>query len=200
MDCGALILQPPTALLLPEAVSLAARPVDLVLIGSRFDQPLEPFWELIYHHCRVPGAHVFPMRSMVDLLELRPYFNAGLLAVRPPEGLLQAWWDDFLQLYRLPEFEPFYQLNPRYRLFMHQAVLAGSLLQRLSPTHYLELPAAVNYPLHFHTRYPVEHRPATLDELVTCRYETLFDQPGWWDKIPPASPLLLDWLEAHLSL
>jgi hypothetical protein len=98
-------------------------------------------------------------------------------------------------LYRVDEFEPFYQANPRYRIFMHQAVLAGTVLARISPAESLLLPATVNYPLHFHQRFPAAERPATLDSLITCRYENLFDQAGWQAKIPPASLELRAWLE-----
>ncbi len=195
MDCGALILQSPAGLQLPPGIRLAARPVDLALIGSRYEGPPDVFWRLIYRECGVPEEHLYPMQSSVDRIAIRPYFNAGLLAVQPRDGLLQAWRDELLRLYMIPEFEPFYQANPRYRIFMHQAVLAGTLLARLSPAESLLLPPTVNYPLHFHQRFPASERPATLDSLTTCRYETLFDQAGWQAKIPPASPELRAWLE-----
>ncbi len=163
MDSGALILQSPAGLQLPRGIRLAARPVDLALIGSRYEEPPDAFWKLIYRECGVPEEQLYPMQSSVDRINIRPYFNAGLLAVQPHDGLLQAWRDDFLRLHMIPEFEPFYLANPRYRIFMHQAVLAGTLLARLSPAEILLLPATVNYPLHFHQRFPTAERPASLE-------------------------------------
>ena len=54
---------------------------------------------------------------------------AALLA-----GLLGAWRDNFLRLHARPEYRPIYQANPRYRLFMHQAVLSAVILNRLNPS------------------------------------------------------------------
>jgi hypothetical protein len=199
MDSGALILQPPALLDLPAGARLAARPVDLALIGSPVDQPPGPFWEQLYTDCGVSTDRIFPVISTIDRVAIRPYVNAGLLVVRPQDGLLGAWRDDFLRLHARPEYLPFYQANPRYRLFMHQAVLSAVILNRLHPSEIHWLPPWVNYPLHFHHRYPQATRPLRLDDLVTCRYENLFDQPGWQEKIPPTSPPLQHWLEGLLA-
>ena len=56
---------------------------------------------------------------------------------------------------------------------MHQAVLAGVVLSSFSAAQLHELPESYNYPLHLHEEYPPEFRPTKLNELVTCRYETL---------------------------
>jgi hypothetical protein len=80
----------------------------------------------------------------------------------------------FRSLYRHPDFRRFFE-NPSYRVFMHQAVLAGVVLSSFSPTQLYELPESYNYPLHLHADYPIEFRPVKLNDLVTCRYET-FDE------------------------
>ena len=67
------------------------------------------------------------MKTHVDGNTIRPYFNAGHLAVRPEKRLLRKWSETFLELYKAPEFQRFYA-DGRYRIFMHQAVLSGVIL------------------------------------------------------------------------
>lgn len=118
---------------------------------------------------------VFPMETCTRDNILRPYFNAGMLVVRPGRRLLATWRDYFKQLYRHSDFEPFYRKDVLYRIFMHQAVLTGVVLNMLERHELRELPETVNYPLHLYDEYPPEHRPEVLNELVTCRYEDIKD-------------------------
>lgn len=191
MDPDAIVLRPPEVLLLPQSAALGYRPVDHTLIGSPFGQPVDPFWTLIYRQCRVPrlAQMSMPMRTSVDERVIRPYFNAGLLVVRPRRGLLRAWAHDFSRLFQRRGLHRFYQRDVLYRIFVHQAVLAGTLLAALRQTEMHELPYQVNYPLHMHADYPLARRPEGLDELVTCRYDMFFAQPGWEARLPAEEPL-----------
>lgn len=166
-----LVLNPPKAFDLPDGVDFAYRPVHHTLVGSIYDQPPDPFWTAIYRHCATPLERLFPMQTCVRDHTLRPYFNAGLAVVRPGLGLLRAWNDHFVRLAHHPEFEPFYQQDGRYAVFMHQAVLSALVPARLVESQVQELPESINYPVHLHSDYPPKRRPALLSDLVTCRYE-----------------------------
>jgi hypothetical protein len=166
-----LVLQAPSAFLLPAGKSLGACPVHLKLLGSGFNEPISEFWKLIFLHCQVDMERVFPMQTIVDEQVVRAYFNAGLLVVRPERGLLRAWQADFENLYRHPEFEELYKQNELYEIFMHQAVLAGSVLSSLKPEEFQLLPFEMNYPLHLHSKVAAERRPTSMSQLITCRYE-----------------------------
>ncbi len=52
-----------------------------------------------------------------------------------------------------------------------------------------EIDRRVNYPLHLHSLYPTDKKPAALRELVCCRYDTFFDNPGWPEAIQMDEPL-----------
>lgn len=198
LDAGSLILQEPVDLLLPPGIAFAYRPVDHRLVGSRYDAPLDAFWTLIYQDCGVPEAHVFPMKPSVAEAPIRPYFNAGMLVVRPGLGLLRAWADRFLALYDQPRYQSFYQQNELYRIFVHQAALAGVILAALPPQAMRELPPHVNYPLHMHAEYPADRRPARMNNLVSLRYEEVFTGPDWESLLPVEEPLL-SWLRARVG-
>lgn len=198
LDCDALILQEPRPLLLPAGAMLGYRPVDHTLIGSPADQPLDGFWSLVYQQCGVSAGDTPVMHATVDEQRIRPYFNAGLLAVRPTEGLLRAWSSQFLDSYADPAFQPFYDQHAQYRIFLHQAILAGVILARLHPAQWCELPWHVNYPLHMHGDYPAARRARRLNDLVSCRYDTLTPARSWSADIAIDDPLR-SWLVTQRS-
>ncbi len=167
-----LVLRSPSALVLPASVQYAYRPVHHTKIGSLWKAPPDGFWTAIYRHCKVEPDHLFPMDTCVRDNTIRPYFNAGCQVTRPQNALFSRWCESFRSLYRHPDFSPFFA-DPLYRVFMHQAVLAGVVLSSFSPAQLHELPEFYNYPLHLHAEYPPEFRPTKLNHLVTCRYERL---------------------------
>jgi hypothetical protein len=191
------VLQPPASLLLPAGKSLGACPVHLKLLGSGFNEPLDDFWGTIYHHCQVDVNKVYPVQTIVDEQVVRAYYNAGLLVVRPERGLLRAWRTNFEALYRRPEYDKYYRMSEMYAIFMHQIVLAASILSSLRPQDYQQLPFGMNYPLHLHSQVDERRRPESLNQLITCRYEDfkeVFCKPRLDSLIRVESPFK-EWLQ-----
>jgi hypothetical protein len=197
LDANTIVLQEPRELLLPDSKNLGYRPVHHTLVGSRYDEPLDPFWTLIYHHCNVPAHRVFPMKTHVDGTRIRPYFNAGFVITRPKKRLFQTWHDTFFRVYREPAFERFYQQDQRYTVFMHQAVITGVILSTFATDEIQQLPPAYNYPLHLHSQDVTDHRPNWLEELVTFRHEGFYNDPEWREKMP-AKETLKQWIAERL--
>lgn len=194
-----LILQPPSIFLLPSEKILGACPVHLKLIGSGFDDPIDEFWGLIYRSCKVNLERIYPLQTIVDEQLVRAYFNAGLLVVRPERGILRAWQSNFEALYHLPEFDQFYQQHELYKIFMHQTVLAATVLSLLKPEEFELFPFEVNYPLHLHSRVTAKRRPPSMSQLITCRFEDFtefFGNPDVDSKIHIDKPLK-EWLQAQ---
>ena len=189
LNPNTLVLREPGGFLLPEGKVLGYRPVHHTNVGSRFAEPLDPFWTLIYRLCGVPEERVFPMRTHVDGEVLRPYFNAGCHATRPGRGLLRAWRDAFLKIYKEPALLELYSKNRAYEVFVHQAVFTGVILAACSRDKILELPQEYNYPLHLYGEDVTEHRPSSLEELVTIRHEGFYADPDWAEKMPAGEPL-----------
>jgi hypothetical protein len=189
LNPNTLVLREPGGFLLPDGKVLGYRPVHHINVGSRYGEPLDPFWTLIYRLCGVPEERVFPMRTHVDGETLRPYFNAGCHATRPGRGLLRAWRDAFLRIYRDPALMELYRENGAYKVFVHQAVFTGVVLAACSRDEILELPRGYNYPLHLHGEDVSGHRPSSLEELVTVRHEGFYADPDWARKMPAGEPL-----------
>jgi hypothetical protein len=189
LNPNSVVLNEPKDFLLGEGQSLGYRPVHHTLVGSRFDEPLDPFWKLIYRYCDVPKDRVFPMKTHVDDTVIRPYFNAGFIIARPEKGLLRAWRDTYLRVYREPPLQELYRQDGRYRIFVHQAVLSGVILSTFSTDEIHELPPVYNYPLHLYGEDITDHRPSSLEELVTIRHEGFHEDPRWIEKMPAGEPL-----------
>jgi hypothetical protein len=183
-----LIVSSLASLILSPGKQLGYRPVHHSNIGSEFDQDLDPYWTQVYRHCEVPDEHIFSMSTCTRDKVLRPYINAGMLVVRPENGFMAAWKDSFRSAYQSSGFQPLIE-NQRNAIFLHQAILSGMLLNRYSPSDLQELPEAVNYPLHLHHEYPPQHRPTRLNDLITCRYESLKELREGMDQIGVEEPL-----------
>ena len=198
MNSNTLVINSPTDFLLSQGTNFAYRPVHHTKIGPVYEKPLDSFWAQIYQHCGVEDGRAFPMETCVRDNTLRPYFNAGLFVVRPEQGLLETWCDYFEQLYRHPDFKPFYEKDMLYGIFMHQAVLSGVVLNMCEQKELRELPETINYPLHLHDEYPPEYRPKALNELITCRYEGIKELPDVLKGIHVEEPLK-SWLNERLE-
>ncbi len=197
MDANTLLLNEPVELVLPQGKTFGYRPVHHLLLGSRFDEPMDTFWTQIYQDCQVPVERVFPMQPVVEDLHMRPYFNAGFLVIRPERQLIHCWKEVFTRLYRSPIYSTFYQRDRRYSIFMHQAVLAGVTLNLLDLWELLELPPTYNYPIHLYEYDRSSKRPSSLDELTTIRHEGFYNDPNWREKMN-ANDELKEWLEKKL--
>lgn len=194
MDAHSLVVRHPHQTLLENSFRIGCRPVDHLLIGSRFDEPLDPFWQYIYRRCGVPEGRMFPMSTSVDRVKIRPYINAGFLAVKPETGLLARWFDVFVSIFNESQARSFYAKNDLWRIFMHQAVLTGVVLRCLHPTEIKMLPDEVNVPLHLFKDLDQEARDGLLDRMVTCRYDVRFEDPQWLGRLPLKDKLKA-WLE-----
>jgi hypothetical protein len=198
MDTDSIVIQEPSELIINPQVKIAYRPVDHTLIGSTFSEPLSPFWKSIFSDCGVNESKIFPMTASVDENVIRPYFNAGMLDLRPEIGILRSWQRNFIRLYKAPQYEEFFQVNTLYKIFFHQAVLAGTILASIDQAELQELPYLINYPLHMHHNYPKDKKPECLNNLTTCRYDTFFDDPEWRSTIPIHEPIKT-WIEEMAS-
>lgn len=197
MDTDTLVMKEPQALILKEHVKIAIAPVHIQNISSRLDQPADGFWQFIYSFCHVSKNHFFPMTSVVDKIQIRPHFNAGLISVNPQKGILRKWRDNFAGIYQDSRMLEFFQQDDRYRIYLHQAVLAATILNMCERAEIKLLPNEYNFPLHLINRMDEKSKPASLNELVTARYDDL-DDSGWPTALPVKEPFK-SWLISALQ-
>lgn len=105
LDADNIIVQEPKDFILKDGVSFGWRPVMLKLIGSDYHKPPDEFWARLYEKLSVKPESIFPITTPVDNEQIRAYFNAGILIVRPERGILRKWPVFYEKLYS----DPFYQ-------------------------------------------------------------------------------------------
>lgn len=198
LDEDTLILSPPAEFILEDKFSLGFRPVHHKLLGTSWGEAPDEFWQQVYQHCGADPEQDFMMVSHAGE-RIRPYFNAGCYALRPERGVLARWWDNFQSSYQAPEFQSFYEENSLYAIFMHQAVLTGTILSSLDRNELKALSPSFNYPLHLHQDIPEKLQVRDVADLMTARCESIFDQPGW-KEVLPISDELAAWITSRLEL
>ncbi len=186
-DAESLFLNDPGLMSLPRGKKLGVRPVDVKNIGLLWSEPVDEFWAHIYRLHEVPEENIFPVYTTVDYTKLRAYFNACLLTVRPEDGLLQKWTSSFLRFSEDPVWNGFFNRDFNYRVFLHQAILTGTLLAVLTEEEFEIYSIHVNFPLHFYARHP--RKPEWIDDLVTCRLDLVDAGNSWKTWLPMREPL-----------
>jgi hypothetical protein len=189
MDSDTLFAGEPSEFLLGEGVGLGYRPVMLKNISSLYDEPLNAFWEFIYHGCSTSVDKIPPMATTVDEVCIRPQYNAGILSVRPKMGMLGAWRDNFEKLYQRSELTPYYQEHVLYRIFVHQSILSATVLAILENERLQDLGSRINFPMF------LDAEPDLARGAVTFRYDEyeFFKKPGW-DKKVALKESVKEWL------
>ena len=199
IDPDHMILNQPDEFILPAGINLGYRPVHHINIGSVFSEPLNNFWAQIYKDCNIPGERIFPMRSNVEDVDIRPYFNAGHLVVRPERGILKLWLDNFKKLYSQSAYQELYKKFPFYRIFIHQAILSATVLAEMTKDEIIALSVKYNYPLNLYFSIPVEKRIKKLNKLVAPRYD-LFNRPQHWNALIEIDEPIESWIDEQFKL
>jgi hypothetical protein len=199
-DEDTVVLMEPRELVLAREKSLGYRPVMRQNIGSLYSEKPDAFWRRVYDKLSVPESAVFPMRTVADGKTIRPYFNAGLLAVRPERGLLTKWAEAFSVLYRDPVIVEICRKDERARLCLNQAALSGAIMKNLGRDEMALLPDGYNCPILFKEPVDADKAFGTLDGVVTLRYDAASRNPApdWSAKLKgPAATV--SWLEKRLG-
>ena len=200
MDDDTVLLREPEGILLDNGTLLGYRPVTHKNIGSLYSEPADSFWARVYELLDVPKTAMFSMETPADRVAIRPYFNAGLLVVRPEAGILRKWAESFPALCKDPILVGMCQRDIMKRIFLHQVALAGAILTTVRQEQMVELPETFNYPLFFHDRYESEKAFESIDGIVTLRYDVYFrdPEPDWKERLT-GPPEMVQWLQERLG-
>lgn len=197
-DRTGLIRNTPEAFQLPQGTALGFRPTDIINIGVPANAPLTPFWRDICTQFDVPKDALTEITTVIDEIPIHLYVNAGLLVVRPENGLLSRWAENLTESFMLPKFVAHYRKNQQFAVFMHQAALTAAVVQTTPPEERYILPENYLFSVDNFFDYPEEKRPASLDAIITGRFHDFFNNANWKSLII-ASDALLDWFRAQLT-
>lgn len=200
MDEDTVVLQPPDELSLAGEKVLAFRPVMHNRSGSELAKPPDTFWKRVYELVDIDTEQLFPMMTIADKVTIRPYFNAGLLAVRPEVGMLRRWPVAFERLYEDETICELCRGEEKWRIFLHQAALVGAVLNLVDQSQLVELDNRYNYPLFFEEHWQSADRFDDISDVVTLRYDTYFRDPApRWAQMLTGRTEVIDWLTARFG-
>ncbi|HEQ98168.1 MAG TPA: hypothetical protein ENO22_02360 [candidate division Zixibacteria bacterium] len=200
MDDDTVILAEPSEFILSRGVEFGYKPVMHKLIGSSYAEPPDEFWSRIYDRLGIAESAMFPMMTVTDSIEIRPYFNAGILVVRPEREILRSWAEYYPLLYRDEYFQSLAENDDRIKIFLHQTALVGAALNNLKKDQMIELSEGVNYPVFFKEMFGAEHEYDDLNGVVTLRYDHYFRNPApdWQEKLRGPEEII-SWLADKLG-
>ncbi|MDH4265148.1 MAG: hypothetical protein OEW45_05865 [Deltaproteobacteria bacterium] len=200
MDEDTIVLQEPKEFLLEQNLSLGYRPVMHKNIGSLYSEPPDKFWSRIYEKLYITQSSLFPMITPADQDTLRPYFNAGLLVVRPRAGILRKWAEYFPILYKDSILVDMCEQDRLKKIFLHQVALVGAILNTLKQEETVDLSLRYNYPIFFKAMYGATKEFDSLDNVVTLRYDVYFSnpEPDWARKLKGPEKII-SWLKERLG-
>jgi len=193
-------LQEPKEFILPEGKALGYRPVFHRNICPLYEDPLDQYWTRAYELMEVREASLFPMVTPADGDRIRPYFQAGCLAVRPEKGLLRKWREMFNVVSRDAAIKGICEKDGPKRTFTFQASLTGAFLNTLRRDEMLEFSGRINYPIFFREMFGAKRDFHDITDAVTVRYERFFaDPPEGWDRQLKGPADKIAWIKERLD-
>ena len=200
LDEDTIVLREPGEFMLPDGKNLGYRPVMHKNIGLLYAGPVDIFWGRVFNLLSVPEAALFPMVTPADGDTLKPYFNAGCMVVRPERGLLAKWSDCWTTLYGDSLLTEMCRADVKYRIFIHQAALAGAILIHLETDELLEFSSRINYPIFFEQMFGAKRVFDDITDVVTFRHESYFRKPAPdWEKKLKGPADRIAWIKERLD-
>ncbi|NLI46450.1 MAG: MBL fold metallo-hydrolase [Acidobacteria bacterium] len=195
LDPGVLILQPPAALDLGNAVDATVRPVSLAnTVGIPPGAPPDAYWAPIYAATHLDFRALPAVETVVDAVPVQPYYNCEVYALNPELGICEEWGRILAGLLNDPTYQQAACTTFLKRLFLHQAVLSAVLQSRVAPDRLRPLPLTAGYPFNQHAQLAPERRAASLDAIAAVIFDTAWQQKPDWLGTIPVSELLRTWL------
>jgi hypothetical protein len=171
-----LVTRPPMLFELGSEADVAVRPVHIRNVGSRTDEPPDSFWSVIYEAVGEPPVS-FTVRSFVEDVSIRPYFNSAAFSFDPSLGLMSRWLELFSGLVADELFQRTACPDELHRVFLHQAVLSALIAASVERRRIRELPPDYGYPYNLQESVPLDRRAQSLSDTTCAIYEERMPVP-----------------------
>ena len=191
-DTDCVFMSEPTELVEGDWLA-AARPVDRRIAGSRGKGKNEPYWRKMYAELGVTGNPF--VQTTVGQMEIRAYWNSGLLAAKRSAGLFGAWER---ALNQLDDADLIFGKWPQFMDQLSWAAVTADVHDRVRI-----LSDAYNYPLRHRASLVPEAVELDLAEIAHLHYRLWFHMPDALPKVnPPFDPATdrYRWLAERLPI
>ena len=191
LDPGVIVLNSPEDLDLNGRFDACVRPVSLVNnIGLLPGVEPDDYWSPIYKANNLNYETVQTIETVVDAVQIQPYYNCEIYAVNPDLGICKEWVAQLSDLLRDDSYQKNTCTTPRRRLFLHQAVLSGIIASRIQANRIKTLPLTCSYPFNQHDQLAEGKKVSTLNQLSAVIFDYAWSSsPTWMDKTGINEPL-----------
>lgn len=191
LDPGVMVLNSLKDLDLKGGYDVSVRPVSLVNnIGLPPGVEPDDYWSPIYKANKIDYKTVRTIETLVDAVQIQPYYNCEIYSVNPALGICQEWAAQLSELLRDKSYQQNTCNTPRRRLFLHQAVLSGIIASRVKASRIKALPITCSYPFNQHDQLAEEKKVSSLNLLSAVIFDYAWSSnPNWMDKIKIDEPL-----------
>jgi hypothetical protein len=193
LDTDSVIVNEPREFLLADGIDIGVQPTVQQFRGSSGPRdPNDPFWLRIYSICGV--AEPLYVRTMIDEVTIRGYYNGGLIIFRQSARLAERWVDYLERIGPITDRKARYNLD-QFALAAVTASVQGNL--RILPPEY-------NYNIERREDFVSETvRSLDLQQLVHIHYHKAFTRPDFLSLVRPALNAQDEryrWLSQYLPL
>jgi hypothetical protein len=191
LDPGVIVLNSLESLDLKGRFDVSVRPVSLVNnIGLPPGIAPDDYWRPIYKENRLDYKTVRTIETVVDAVQIQPYYNCEVYSINPGLGLCKEWAAQLEELLRDNSYQENTCTTLQRRLFLHQAVLSGIIASRIKARRIKALPLTSGYPFNQHDRLAGERKASSLNELSAVIFDYAWSSnPTWMDMMRIDEPL-----------
>lgn len=191
LDPGVIVLDSPEDLDLKGRSDLCVRPVSLVNnIGLSPGTEPNDYWIPIYKANKLNYKTVSTIETVVDAVQIQPYYNCEIYSVNPALGICREWAAQLSELLRDEKYQQNTCTTPRRRLFLHQAVFSGIITSNIKASRIKALPLTCSYPFNQHDQLAEEKKASSLNQLSAVIFDYAWSSnPLWMEKIRIDEPL-----------
>ena len=190
-DPGVIVLNSLDALDLEHKYDAAIRPVTL---SNNISIPpgIEPndYWKPIYKICGIDYRELPALKTIVDNIEIQPYYNCEVYAIKPKLGICEEWAKNLTVFLEDAEYQKNVCTTFLKKLFLHQAILSGIISSKINPERIKSLPITSGYPFNQHEKLPADKKISSLNECSVVIFDYAWDRiPTWMNNIKINEPL-----------
>jgi len=191
LDPGVMVLNSLENLDLKGRLDVAVRAVSLsntisILPGT---EPND-YWRPIYKANKLDFKKLPQLQTIVDEVDIQPYYNCEVYAINPAKGIGKEWARQLEILLQDEKYQKEICNSSLRRLFLHQAVLSGIISAKVAPQKMKTLPISSGYPLTQNQQLAASKKVDKLNQLSVVIFDYAWAQvPQWLDIIPADEPL-----------
>ena len=180
LDADIVCLKYPEQLFMDENIKVLVSPVDVNWTGGiKYGEELTPNWIFSYKLNNIDPKKLWPVCTKVEKDKIYPYFNSGLIAVRPELGIFKRWKDMFEMSAKFGYFGMFSPLSKEFG-FTDQVFLSSIIISMFKQDEIGILDDSYNFPVNiagegiFKTRGKID-----FDSITFLHYHHSFYDMKW---------------------